>query len=82
MIGDGLGVPPELEERLFERFIHYGTSPLIVGSVRLGLAITRVLTEGMGGGSVTPATKGHTVFSVRPHLAGEGVRYRQRTVAA
>ena len=46
---DGLGVPSELEERLFTRFIHEGSAPLTTGSVGLGLSIAQLLAERMGG---------------------------------
>lgn len=46
---DGPGIPPELEERLFQRFVHQGSAALTAGSVGLGLSIASLLTEGMGG---------------------------------
>lgn len=46
---NGPGLPPDMEQRLFERFVHRGDTPLIVGSVGLGLAITKVLANEMGG---------------------------------
>lgn len=46
---DGPGVPGEIQERLFSPFVHQGDRPLITGSVGLGLSITRLLAEGMGG---------------------------------
>lgn len=66
---DGPGVPHEIEARLFERFVHQGDSPLVVGSVGLGLSITRVLTEGMGGTISHRRADGRTVFEVRLDLA-------------
>ncbi|MFZ0627170.1 MAG: HAMP domain-containing sensor histidine kinase, partial [Acidimicrobiia bacterium] len=46
---NGPGVPPELENRLFERFIHQGREGLVTGSVGLGLSIAQLLTRRMGG---------------------------------
>ncbi len=65
VIDDGDGVPEDLEPRLFERFIHRGDRPLVVGSVGLGLAITKVLAEGMGGTIDYQRHAGRTVFAVR-----------------
>jgi signal transduction histidine kinase len=45
----GPGVPNELESRLFNRYIHEGRAPLLVGSVGLGLAIAQLLARRMGG---------------------------------
>ncbi|MEE9298483.1 MAG: HAMP domain-containing sensor histidine kinase [Acidimicrobiia bacterium] len=64
VIDDGPGVPPEVEERLFERFVHRGDQPLIVGSVGLGLAITKVLADGMNGSITHHREAGHTSFEV------------------
>ena len=38
-----------MEARLFQRYIHQGHQPLVLGSVGLGLSIVRALGEGMGG---------------------------------
>ncbi len=46
---NGPGVPPDLENRLFERFIHQGREGLVTGSVGLGLSIAQLLTRRMGG---------------------------------
>ena len=46
---DGDGVPPDQEPRLFTRFVHEGSVPLTTGSVGLGLAVVKVLSEGMAG---------------------------------
>ncbi len=64
IIDDGPGLAPELEERLFERFVHRGDAPLITGSVGLGLAITKVLADGMDG-AISYSREGDlTVFEV------------------
>ena len=46
---NGPGVPEEIEDRVFERFIHEGSEPLLTGSVGLGLAIAKMLAEEMDG---------------------------------
>ncbi len=46
---NGEGIPAELEGRLFQRYIHQGHQPLVLGSVGLGLSIVRALAEGQGG---------------------------------
>jgi two-component system OmpR family sensor kinase len=66
---DGPGVPEEVAGRLFERFVHQGDRPLTMGSVGLGLAICRVLAEGMGGSIAYRRESGFTVFTVRLPLA-------------
>lgn len=45
----GAGVPEDQVEHLFERFAHGGSSPLLTGSVGLGLAIAARLTTMLGG---------------------------------
>ena len=59
---DGAGVPTEVAERMFQRFVHQGDTPLITGSVGLGLAITKVLTEGMDGTIEYERSDGMTRF--------------------
>jgi signal transduction histidine kinase len=49
VMDDGEGVPGELVERLFSRFVHQGETPLTTGSVGLGLFIASMLAETMGG---------------------------------
>ena len=64
-VGDnGPGVPAELEERMFKRFVHEGDTPLVKGSVGLGLSVARVLTERMGGTITYRRENGETRFSV------------------
>ncbi len=46
---NGEGIPADLESRLFQRYIHQGHQPLVLGSVGLGLSIVRALAEGQGG---------------------------------
>jgi len=76
---DGEGIPPELEARLFQRFLHRGDMPLVLGSVGLGLSIVRALAEGMGGAVWYERRRGWTSFVVRIPLAAatESPRYRE-----
>ncbi|MDJ0924818.1 MAG: HAMP domain-containing sensor histidine kinase [Acidimicrobiia bacterium] len=67
---DGPGVPPELEERLFTRFIHQGDTPLLTGSVGLGLSIVQVLATHTGGTIAYRRDNGETVFALTFPLAG------------
>ena len=76
---NGEGIPPELEARLFQRFLHKGDMPLVLGSVGLGLSIVRALAEGMGGAVWYERRKGWTCFVVRVPLAvaAESPQYRE-----
>lgn len=65
VIDDGPGVPPEIEGRLFSRYVHEGDVPLQEGSVGLGLAIARSFAEGMGGSLQYHRTDDLTCFEVR-----------------
>ncbi|MEX2651549.1 MAG: HAMP domain-containing sensor histidine kinase [Acidimicrobiia bacterium] len=58
----GPGVPPELEDRLFQRFMHKGRDPLVTGSVGLGLSIARLLVRRMGGNLTYQRRDGMTTF--------------------
>ncbi|MCL1593496.1 MAG: HAMP domain-containing histidine kinase [Actinomycetia bacterium] len=62
VMDDGPGVPDEIIENLFERYMHEGDEPLLQGSVGLGLAIARSLTVGMGGSLSYTRTNGLTYF--------------------
>lgn len=59
---DGAGVPEEIEGRIFERFVHEGSEPLLTGSVGLGLAIARMLTDEMEGELTYERVAGETRF--------------------
>ncbi len=67
----GSGVPPEMEPRLFTRFVHAADDALLVGSVGLGLAVVRILATGMGGTAEYARRNGRTEFTVRFPLATE-----------
>jgi len=81
---DGDGIPEELHDRLFQRFLHQGDLPLVLGSVGLGLSIVRALTEGMGGAVWYERRGGWTSFVVRIPLATTDDRslYREPGEAA
>jgi len=49
VVDDGPGVADHLLDAMFERFMHGGGTPLVAGSVGLGLHIARSLAKGMGG---------------------------------
>jgi len=66
---DGDGIPDELRERLFQRYLHEGDMPTVLGSVGLGLSIVSALAEGMGGAVWYERNQGWTSFVVRIPLA-------------
>ncbi len=70
VIDDGPGVPTEIEDRLFERFIHQGHQTATKDSVGLGLSIVHALTQGMGGSISYDRIDGETHFTIRVPLAG------------
>ncbi len=71
VIDDGPGVPVEIEDRLFERFIHQGHQTATKDSVGLGLSIVHALTQGMGGSISYERIDGETHFTIRLPLAGQ-----------
>ena len=62
IVDDGPGVPEALKERMFDRFVHRGSEPLVAGSLGLGLSIARALTELMGGRLRYERSNGLTKF--------------------
>ena len=69
---DGDGVSPELEERLFQRFIHqHSFQQAVAGGVGLGLSIVKSLAEGMGGSVSYEKTSGDVRFIIRVPMAVE-----------
>lgn len=66
---NGKGVPSEIEERLFQRFVHRGSLVTAPGGVGIGLSIVRALVEGMGGTIDYARTGGWTQFRVSVPLA-------------
>jgi hypothetical protein len=76
---NGDGIPEELRQRLFQRYLHEGDMPIILGSVGLGLSIVRALAEGMGGAVWYDRHDDWTSFVVRVPLAtdAEASKYRE-----
>lgn len=68
---NGDGVPREIEERLFQRFVHRGSLVTAPGGVGIGLSIVRALVEGMGGTIDYARSGGWTEFRVAVPLAPE-----------
>jgi signal transduction histidine kinase len=70
VVDDGEGVPRELEERLFQRYIHTLTfQQAVAGGVGLGLSIVKSLAEGMDGTVGYSREGGLTRFTVDVPLA-------------
>jgi two-component system sensor histidine kinase KdpD len=81
---DGPGVPEEQVAKLFERFIHDGTAPLLTGSIGLGLAVASRLTSHLGGKLTYQRFVGKSYFIVSlPGLeeVAEDVSDNQESVA-
>jgi signal transduction histidine kinase len=81
---DGPGVPEEQVAKLFERFIHDGTAPLLTGSIGLGLAVASRLTSLLGGKLTYQRFVGKSYFIVSlPGLeeVAEGGSDNQESVA-
>ncbi len=70
---NGPGVPEEIEDRIFERFIHEGSEPLLTGSVGLGLAIAKMLTDEMDGDLTYERVDGETRFVLSIVRASEAL---------
>lgn len=66
---DGDGVPDDVRERMFTRFVHQGDTALTSGSVGLGLAVARLLAEAMGGSLEYDYMAGRTSFVLMIPLA-------------
>jgi len=64
VIDDGPGVSAEVEDRLFNRYVHQNGSALLQGSVGLGLAIARSFAIGMNGTLEYRRVDGLTIFEV------------------
>lgn len=69
---DGEGVPDDINDRLFERFVHDGDTALLAGSVGLGLSIARSLAQSMGGDVTYLRALGWSNFVLTLPLASEG----------
>ena len=70
VIDDGDGVAEELEDRLFQRFIHQGHQTATKDSVGLGLSIVHALAQGMGGSISYERINDETHFVLRLPVAG------------
>ena len=79
---NGRGVKPEIVGRLFDPFINQGESALTAGSVGLGLATARHITEAMGGTIEYRRSDGLTRFVVTLPLAYSSALADQEDVAA
>jgi signal transduction histidine kinase len=78
---DGAGVPGEQLDRLFDKFLHDGSAPLLMGSVGLGLAVAARVTAAMGGELVHRRDVGWTEFAVVLPLAEPAIRSDDAAVA-
>lgn len=72
VVDRGPGVPAEIEDRLFQRFVHRSKETATSSSVGLGLSIVRSLADGMGGTVTYHRRAGETCFSVRLPLVRSG----------
>ena len=69
---NGEGVPAEIEDHLFERFVHGSGDRLLAGSVGLGLAIVKSLVERMDMTITYERIAGETYFTLRLPLPPSG----------
>jgi two-component system OmpR family sensor kinase len=71
---DGPGIPPPLQERLFERFVRGDTSrSRTAGSTGLGLAIASAVVRAHGGTITVTSHSGRTRFLITLPGASEPV---------
>ena len=69
---DGVGVPDDSLEKLFDRFIHNGQATLMTGTLGLGLGVASRLTALLGGRLSYQRFAQKTYFTVTlPALVGE-----------
>lgn len=71
VIDDGPGVSADVEDRMFNRYVHEGGTALLQGSIGLGLAIARLFAEGMHGSLEYERVDDLTIFKVTLPLAVE-----------
>jgi len=67
---NGNGVPPEVEHRLFDRYMHDGDVALTIGTIGMGLAVVKILATGMGGDIRYERDDGWTRFVLSIPIAG------------
>ena len=79
---DGPGVPDALLDSLFSRFLHRDATPLLAGSIGLGLHIAKLLAEGMDGHLAYARNGGWTEFTVRLPRAATVVRVMEELAHA
>ncbi len=60
----GSGVDPEIEERLFNRYVHEGDAPLLTGTIGLGLSVAQLLITRMHGTINYSRRARTTVFTI------------------
>lgn len=72
VVDRGPGVPAEIEDHLFQPFVHRGRETATSSSVGLGLSIVRSLADSMGGTVTYHRRDEETCFSVRLPLARSG----------
>lgn len=70
---NGPGIPDQISEQLFQRFVHQGSGvgSAMKGSVGLGLSIVHALTQGMGGTVSYHRSEDWTEFRIRLPLSKE-----------
>ena len=69
---DGPGVPSEIADRLYTRFVHRSEVPLTAGSAGLGLAVAQLLAQAMGGSLDYERVANRTAFVLSLPLASAG----------
>jgi two-component system OmpR family sensor kinase len=71
VVDDGPGIPPELQDHVFERFARGDSSrSRTAGSTGLGLAIVHAVVTAHGGTVTVASRPGRTAFTVRlPHAS-------------
>src|SRR5271167_5040839 len=55
----GPGIPPEMKDRIFERFVQYGSEGFEKGSAGLGLSIVKEIVEAHGGRIFVESANSH-----------------------
>ncbi len=67
----GAGVPEDQLDKLFQRFVHDGSAPLLTGSVGLGLAVASCLASNLEGDLKYQRFNGKTYFTVSLPMADQ-----------